>query len=104
MGARLTPRLLAGLGAAAVVGLALWATADRAPRMPGDADHGVAQSESHCLSCHAHTAREPRPPDHPPRDDCFSCHRDAGGELHPRDNVPTSLPGGWRDDPRISRR
>ncbi len=96
-------RALAWLAVPALVLLALWATGDRPPRMPGDADHATGQSETHCLSCHGHTAQRPRPADHPLRDDCFSCHRDAGGDLHPRTGVPTEIPGGWRDDPRLSR-
>jgi hypothetical protein len=94
---RLRPAAL--LAAAAVVALALWASADRAPRMPGDADHRPETAEARCLECHGRPARHPRPPDHPLRDDCHSCHRDAGGALHPRKGAPTELPGGWRDDP-----
>jgi hypothetical protein len=88
----------AALGALVIGGL--WAASDRPPRLPADADHGAAQAESTCLSCHGHAARKPRPADHPPRDDCFSCHKDPAGVLHPRKNAPTSIPGGWADDPR----
>jgi len=86
------------LGALLIGGL--WAASDRPPRLPADADHGLALPEARCLGCHRHDARRPRPADHPPRDDCFSCHRDAAGALHPRRGAPTSISGGWADDPR----
>ncbi|MGC8916274.1 MAG: hypothetical protein ACP5NF_04780 [Thermoanaerobaculum sp.] len=92
--------LVVFLGLAAVFAVLLLAS-DRAPRMPGDGDHTVQQSEAACLACHAFGKRHPRPEDHPLRDDCFSCHRDASGQLHPRRDAPTSIPGGWRDDPRL---
>lgn len=76
-------------------------TSDRAPKMPNDPDHGINLLETRCLSCHGYGQKHPRPDDHPLRDDCFSCHRDAQGELHPRRDAPTSLPGGWREDPRL---
>jgi hypothetical protein len=96
-------RALLWLAVPALLLLALWATADRPPRLPADADHGVEQSEARCLSCHGHAERRPRPDDHPHRDDCFSCHRDAGGTLHARAGAPEAIPGGWQDDPRLSR-
>lgn len=74
---------------------------DRPPKMPADPDHAVDVSEIRCLSCHGYGQKHPRPERHPLRDDCFSCHRDARGQLHPRKDAPTSLPGGWRDDPRL---
>ncbi|BCW93635.1 hypothetical protein EG19_08000 [Thermoanaerobaculum aquaticum] len=85
------------LGVFAVLLLA----SDRAPKMPSDPDHGIDLPEIRCLSCHGYGQKHPRPEDHPLRDDCFSCHRDAQGKLHPRWDAPTSLPGGWRDDPRL---
>lgn len=96
-------RALLWLAAPALVLLALWAISGRAPGMPADADHGTDQSEARCLECHGHAGRRPRPDDHPLRDDCFSCHRDAGGDLHERSGAPAEIPGGWRDDPRLSR-
>jgi len=96
-------RALLWLAVPALLLLALWAVSGRAPRMPADADHATDQSEARCLSCHGHAERRPRPDDHPLRDDCFSCHRDAGGVLHERPGVPTEIPGGWRDDPRLPR-
>jgi hypothetical protein len=89
--------------AAAMTGL-WWTRRDRAPGMPPNGDHVIAQSEQRCLSCHGHTQRRPRPVNHPLRDDCFSCHRDDAGRLHTRPGAPTTLPGGWRDDPRLERR
>ena len=74
------------------------------PRLPADRDHPLDQAEAHCLTCHSHAGKHPRPPEHPLRDDCFSCHRDAAGVLHPRPGAPTSLPGGWSDDPRLAGR
>ncbi|MFN3412857.1 MAG: hypothetical protein ACK42L_02220 [Thermoanaerobaculum sp.] len=74
---------------------------DRAPKMPPDADHQVSVPEVLCLSCHGYVQKHPRPANHPLRDDCFSCHRDSQGKLHPRKDAATSLPGGWRDDPRL---
>lgn len=100
MGLRLSKRLLTGLVAVSLVALGLWATSDRAPRMPGDGDHAIPQSESQCLSCHGRAGQRPRPVDHPLRDDCYSCHRDAAGTLHPREDAPTEIPGGWRDNER----
>jgi hypothetical protein len=94
-------RLPVWLGGALGVAFALWLLTDRPPRMPGDGDHDVTLAEAHCLTCHAHAARHPRPADHPLRDDCFSCHRDAAGALHPREGAPTGIPGGWGDDPRL---
>jgi hypothetical protein len=90
------------LGIVALASLGWWAVGGKPPRLPRDANHGLDQGEAHCLSCHAFTAKHPRPPNHPPRDDCFSCHRDPDGALHPRRGAPTSLPGGWRDDPRLA--
>jgi predicted CXXCH cytochrome family protein len=98
---RLTPWFLALVVVAAVL---LVTTGRKPPRLPGDRDHALDQAEERCLSCHAHGARNPRPADHPLRDACFSCHRDQTGTLHPRAGAPTSLPGGWRDDPRLARR
>jgi len=94
-------RTAAAIAAAALLLLALWATGDRPPRLPADADHGTGLAESRCLDCHSHVARDPRPADHPPRDDCYSCHEDAAGVLHPRRGAPQSLPGGWESDPRL---
>jgi hypothetical protein len=74
------------------------------PRLPADADHGLLQAEAHCLTCHTRSSPHPRPADHPLRDDCFSCHRDPHGVLHPRPGAPTSLPGGWADDPVLAGR
>jgi hypothetical protein len=91
-----------GLAAAAAVGV--WATSGKPPRLPADADHALGQAEAACLRCHARTGQNPRPADHPLRDDCFSCHRDAHGRLHPRPGAATSLPGGWRDDPVLAGR
>ncbi len=96
-------RALLWLAAPTVLLVALWAASGRAPRLPDDGDHATDQSETRCLSCHGHLGRRPRPDDHPSRDDCFSCHRDAEGVLHARDGAPTEIPGGWRDDPRLSR-
>lgn len=101
MGERSRWGLALFLGLLAVFAVLLL-TADQAPRMPGDSDHDPQQSEVQCLSCHGHDRKNPRPADHPLRDDCFSCHRDARGTLHPRPNAPTALPGGWRDDPRLA--
>ncbi len=100
MSARSALRIWGPLALLALLIGGLWAASARPPRLPADADHSLAQPESHCLDCHRHLARHPRPLDHPSRDDCFSCHRDAGGTLHPRPGAPTSLPGGWADDPR----
>lgn len=102
---RSSPRLraLTWLAVPGLLLLALWATSDRPPRMPADVDHATDQSEARCLSCHGHTRRRPRPDDHPQRDDCFSCHRDAAGTLYPRLGAPEAIPGGWLDDPRLSR-
>ncbi|HVN32847.1 MAG TPA: hypothetical protein VMT45_12765 [Thermoanaerobaculaceae bacterium] len=83
-----------------VVVLLSWSTP---PRLPADPDHALEQAEAHCLTCHIHTGRHARPAGHPLRDDCFSCHRDPRGVLHPRPAAPTSLPGGWADDPRLAR-
>jgi hypothetical protein len=94
-------RALAAAAVAALLLLALWAGSDRPPRLPADADHAADLPEARCLECHGHTAREPRPADHPPRDDCFSCHKDAAGALHPRRGAPQSVPGGWESDPRL---
>jgi hypothetical protein len=96
-------RALLWLVAPVLLLLALWVTADRAPRLPDDGDHRPGQAEAICLGCHGHTARRPRPADHPLRDDCYSCHRDAAGALHARDGAATEIPGGWRDDPRLAR-
>ena len=95
---------LAALGAAALAGAGLWATGGKPPRLPRGPDHDLAQAESHCLTCHSRADRHPRPADHPLRDDCFSCHRDAAGALHPRPGAPTSIAGGWRDDPGLAPR
>ena len=94
----------AALALAAAAGLGWWASGRKPPRLPADADHALDQTEAHCLTCHAFGAKHPRPPNHPLRDDCFSCHRDRNGTLHPRRSAPTSLPGGWRDDPRLAGR
>jgi hypothetical protein len=96
-------RLLLWLLAAAVLFGELLLAASKPPRLPGDRDHAFDQAEAHCLTCHWHAGKRPRPADHPLRDDCFSCHRDPGGDLHPRAGAPTSLPGGWADDPRLAR-
>lgn len=90
--------LLLGLSGVFAV---LWVASDRAPKMPMDSDHLVSLPETRCLSCHGYGQKHPRPEKHPLRDDCFSCHRDAHGKLHPRRDAPTTLPGGWRDDPRL---
>jgi hypothetical protein len=90
------------LAAAVAAGAGLWATGSKPPRLPADRDHALLQTESACLHCHAHTAAHPRPKGHPLRDDCFSCHRDPEGVLHPRPGAALSLPGGWRDDPRLA--
>jgi len=94
-------RWLAAPAAVALVVLALWAAGGKAPHLPADGDHGLDQAEARCLTCHGRGGRNPRPADHPQRDDCFSCHRDAAGELHPRPGAPTAVPGGWRDAPRL---
>jgi len=94
-------RLLVPLAAIVLLIGGLWAASDRPPRMPADRDHAPELAEARCLECHGHTAREPRPADHPQRDDCYSCHEDAAGVLHPRRGAPQSLPGGWQDDPRL---
>jgi hypothetical protein len=96
--ARLRIWIPIAVGALVIGGL--WAGSSRPPRLPADADHAPAQAESHCLCCHGYGQRQPRPADHPPRDDCFSCHKNATGLLHPRQGAPTSIPGGWADDPR----
>ena len=82
--------------------LVLLATRRTPPRLPPDRDHALDQAETHCLGCHPRTSRHPRPADHPLRDDCFSCHRGPDGVLHPRPGAPTSLPGGWADDPVLA--
>ena len=92
------------VGLAAPVAIGVWATSGKPPRLPADRDHAVSQAESKCLGCHTRPGAHPRPADHPLRDDCFSCHRDARGELHPRPGAPTSVPGGWRDDPMLAGR
>jgi hypothetical protein len=100
---RLSSRLALWFLAPALVTVVLLLATGRKPaRLPGDRDHALDQSEERCLSCHAHAARHPRPADHPLRDDCYSCHRDPTGALHPREGAPMSLPGGWRDDPRLA--
>jgi len=96
-------RLLLWLLAAGILLGALLLATSKPPRLPGDRDHAFDKAEAYCLSCHSHAGKHPRPPDHPLRDDCFSCHRDPGGDLHPRPGAPTSLPGGWADDPRLAR-
>jgi len=90
-------------GPALVLAGVFLASCERPPRLPGDAAHAVEQSETACLSCHGARAANPRPADHPPRDDCFSCHRDSAGVLHPRPGAPTSLPGGWAEGPPLRR-
>jgi hypothetical protein len=95
-------RLLLWLLALAVLFVAILLATRTPPRLPGDRDHTLDQAEARCLTCHSHTARHPRSAGHPPRDDCFSCHRDPRGVLHPRPGAPTSLPGGWLDDPRLA--
>jgi len=95
---------LVALGAAALAGAGLLATGGKPPRLPRDRDHGLAQAESRCLTCHSRGDAHPRPAGHPLRDDCFSCHRDPAGALHPRPGAPTSIAGGWRDDPVLAPR
>ncbi len=97
-------RLIWAAGLVAAAGVGLWATSRGSPSLPDDQNHAVSQAEAKCLGCHARTAGFPRPADHPLRDDCFSCHRDARGRLRPRPGAPTSLPGGWRDDPVLAGR
>jgi hypothetical protein len=92
------------IGLAAPIAIGLWAASGKAPRLPADGDHAVAQAEARCLGCHMRAGAHPRPAGHPLRDDCFSCHRDHAGVLHPRRGAPTSLPGGWRDDPVLAGR
>ena len=94
-------RLFAPLAAIVLLIGGLWAASDRPPRMPADGDHKPELVEVRCLECHGHTARHPRPADHPQRDDCYSCHEDAAGRLHPRRGAPQSLLGGWESDPRL---
>lgn len=101
MPGRFPRRAVVTVAIAGVLVLALWAASDRPPRLPADADHGADLAESRCLECHSHAGREPRPADHPQRDDCYSCHEDAAGSLHPRRGAPQSLPGGWESDPRL---
>ncbi len=92
-------RALAWLAVPAAVAALLLLTSRGAPRLPADGDHTARTSEARCLTCHSFAGTRPRPADHPPRDDCFSCHALADGELRPHPGAPTSLPGGWRDDP-----
>ncbi len=96
--------LVWAVGLAAPIAIGLWATSGKPPLLPADGDHAVTQAEAKCLSCHQRAGTHPRPPGHPLRDDCFSCHRDHVGVLHPRPGAPTSLPGGWRDDPALAGR
>ena len=97
-------RLLLWIAALALLFLVLLLTRRTPPSLPADPDHAVSQTEGRCLSCHMRTSRHPRPADHPLRDDCFSCHRGPDGVLHPRRGAPTSLPGGWVDDPVLAGR
>jgi hypothetical protein len=100
---RASKRLVLWVGTLAIGAVVVfWTTSGKPPRLPADDDHAFEQAEAHCLHCHVHTGPRPRPSDHPLRDDCFSCHRDPRGGLHPRTGAPTSLPGGWRDDPRLA--
>ncbi len=92
------------LGLAAPVAVGLWATSGKPPRLPADGDHAVSLAEAKCLGCHTRSGAHPRPAGHPLRDDCYSCHRDPAGVLRPRRGAPTSLPGGWRDDPVLAGR
>jgi hypothetical protein len=94
-------RLLLWVLAPAALLVAVLLTRSTPPRLPADANHALDQTEAQCLTCHLHTGKRVRPDDHPLRDDCFSCHRDPRGVLHPRPGAPTSLPGGWADDPRL---
>ena len=96
-------RLLLWVLAPAALLVAVLLTRSTPPRLPADRDHVLGQSEAHCLTCHSHMGKPPRPAGHPLRDDCFSCHRDPRGVLHARPGAPTSLPGGWADDPRLVR-
>jgi hypothetical protein len=97
-------RLAWAVGLVAVAGVGLWATSRGSPALPADRNHAVSQAEARCLGCHDRTGGFPRPADHPLRDDCFSCHRGPDGRLVPRPGAPTSLPGGWRDDPVLAGR
>ena len=81
---------------------AMWATSGKAPRLPADGDHAVrAKAEAKCLEGLSPASRRaPAPGRAPAPTTASSCHRDHLGVLHPRRGAPTSLPGGWRDDPR----